>query len=310
MMLIVTRREIFAAAAFAAPSVAPPALAPSAQPAVRLTDGSSLPFISFGTQIYDDDTAYQLTSKALEAGFRSFFASIESGNQRGFARAIRDSRLPREELFISGSVLSDAAAGYRNSYRETQRGVLSNMENMAAGGIGKLDLLLLEYPGNNPPSIRGQWRGLHEARDAGLVSSLGVSNFDVDQLDIILADGRARSAPQVNQLPLSLAFRMPYPELIEAHIQRGVALQAWSPLGGPEQLISPSIMAECVAMGGPLRKSGAQVALRWLVQNGIAITVHSRSAAHLRDDARLFDFSLTAAQMARLDELAVSLRVA
>lgn len=225
----VHRRELPSAVAAALSGLAlqparlPPAHAATTR-ALRLADGSSLPLCSFGTQIYDDETAFRLTRNALEAGVRSFYASIESGNQRGFARAIRESAIPRDQLFIAGSVVTDNAPGFRAAARETRRGVEANADNLGSA-VGALDMMLLEYPGSDTASIRGQWRALEEARSAGVVQGLGVSNFSPSQLDCILTDPRASSAPLLNQLPLSLAFRFPYAQLWEEHRRRGVALQ-------------------------------------------------------------------------------------
>ena len=281
--------------------------------AIALNDGTHLPFASFGVQIYDDETAFQRTSTALSVGFRSFFASIESGNQVGFARAIANSKLEREEVYLSGSVLSDAAVGYRAAYRETKRGVAKNLANMRLGSgaqIDSLDLLLLEYPGTGRESIVGQWRALEDAQAAGLVRSIGVSNFSPKQLDFILHDGRTRVPPVVNQLPYSLAFRQPYAELRQAHRCRGVALQAWSPLGGPSQLISASVVRVCERLGANRGgRTAYQVALRWLVQSGVAFSVHSASASHLQEDlAAVIDtgFVLDGEAMRMLDAISES----
>jgi 2,5-diketo-D-gluconate reductase A len=278
-----------------------------------LNDGSALPLASFGVQIYDDDVAAIRTTEALSAGFRSFFASIESGNQVGFARAIAASGLDRANLYIAGSVLSDASVGYRAAYRETRRQVEQNLANMARGSadgetpIGSLDLMLLEYPARGRDSVRGQWHALEDARAAGLVKHIGVANFSPQQLDQILTDGRTMVPPSLNQLPYTLAYRMPYAQIREEHRSRGIALQAWSPLGGPSQLISKSLLRECATLGAACGgRSAYQVALRWIIQNDVAFTVHSTRKDHLRDDLAALEFKLDSTAMERLDAIAES----
>jgi len=112
--------------------------------------GSSKPFpiASFGLQIYSDDMAYTLTLLALEAGFRNFFASVLANNQRGFARAIKDSGIPRKDLYICGSVLSHRVQGEERAYRKTKQGCIENIMTFStAGNIDYLDMIMLDYPG-------------------------------------------------------------------------------------------------------------------------------------------------------------------
>lgn len=89
----------------------------TAQPGVKLNTGQMFPSASFGLQVYDDDTAYRLTRLALEVGYRNFFASVLARNQKGFARAVKDSGVPRSDLFICGSVLSNRVQGYDAAFK-------------------------------------------------------------------------------------------------------------------------------------------------------------------------------------------------
>ena len=165
-------------------------------------------------------------------GYRNFFASVLARNQRGFARAVKRSGVPRDELFICGSVLSNQAQGFKPAKQLSARGCEQNLEAFAVGGIDYLDMIsntcsgivpipapsplehvpphwtvgfgsrriVLDYPGPDAESIRGQWAALEEMREAGTTRTLAVSNFSPPQLDVILSDKRA-TAPAVNQLP-------------------------------------------------------------------------------------------------------------
>ena len=265
-----------------------------------------LPTATFGVQIYDDETARELTLRALEAGFRSFFASTESGNQRGFAAAIRESGVPRDSLFITGSVLSDAGDSGAEAFSLTERGCRENARNLLeGGGIEQLDMLLLEFPARSRAAIRGQWRAMERARAEGLTRQIGCANFAVSDLDTILSDGTTRTRPAVNQRCYSLAFRFPYPALRAAHAARGVPLQAWSPLGGASGL--PADVREAAAAIGRRdgrRASAQQVALRWCSQRGVGFAVHSSRLDHLRQDVSSAALQLSAEEMAELDALA------
>ena len=110
----------------------------------KLADGLVFPLVSFGLQIYDDATAEQLTLRALEAGFRNFFASALAQNQRGFVRGVRASGIARDELFICGSVVSNRALDADTAYKLTALGCAENAE-----AFGTLDMIMLDYPGHD-----------------------------------------------------------------------------------------------------------------------------------------------------------------
>jgi 2,5-diketo-D-gluconate reductase A len=268
-----------------------------------LSDGTLFPVISFGLQIYDDDTAYALTLTALEVGYRNFFASILTGNQRGFSRALRDSGIPRKELFVCGSVVSNRAVGYLAAYDATTKGWLANMDNFMAGGnLDYVDQIMLDYPGPDADSIAGQWKALEDMAAQGLTRTLAVSNFLPTQLDRgIPQDSILR--PVVNQLPYSVAYH-PSHVLDENH-KRGILLQAWAPLGGSlGGRFSSSMKAKCAEIGLKYNKSFAQVALRWILQTGASFTTQSHSKKHFQENLNIFDFELSDDDMQLLSSLA------
>jgi len=261
---------------------------------------NGFPLASFGLQIYDDSTAYKLTLVALAAGYRNFFASVLAGNQRGFAKAIKASGIPRDEIYICGTVLSNRAKGEVAAFKKTKRGCDENLEAMAVGDIGKLDMIMLDYPGPDVESIRGQWRAFEEMRAEGTVDSLAVSNFSPGQLDAILTMPDV-TKPTVNQLPFSLAYHPP--GMIEYNQERGILVQSWSPLS--RVVTNPSFRPLLASIGSSYGKSAAQVGLRWIVQNGAAFTTQSKTQEHFIEDIDVFDFELTQEEMDRLSRLTV-----
>ena len=264
-------------------STSPVSAASTTSAAVPVFGESKLlpPLATFGVQIYDDASAERYTRQALDAGFRSFFTSPEAGNQLGFARAIRDGGVPREQLFIAGSVLSDDAEGGRAGRRRTTIACDESRRTLAEGGVESLDLLLLERPGGDARTIRGQWRALQEQRAAGWTRGLAVCNFDVGQIDVL------DEAPLLNQLPFSLGVRMPHDAVLRSHQQRGVALQAWGPLGGPFNQFSQEVWAACAAIATRRGVTKEQVALRWIAQQGVGICVHSRCVVTVRLERKI-----------------------
>eukprot|EP00435_Cladocopium_sp_Y103_P042351 s553_g11.t1 len=222
---------------------------------VVLNDGLQFPKASFGLhlglepgqehlQVYDDETAERLTLQAIEAGYRNFFASVLAGNQKGFARAVQKSGVPRKEFFICGSVLSNLAQDFNDAYSTTKEGCDKNLEALSEGGITELDMILLDYPAKDCETIRGQWKAFEEMKAAKRTKSLAVSNFSPEQLDCILAD------------PAPWNYDA---KAVEENGKRGILVQAWGPLGSGSLGISAS--SACEEIGQKYGKSAAQVAL-------------------------------------------------
>lgn len=272
-------------------------------PIATLSDGTLFPLASFGLQVYDDNTAYKLTATALQVGYRNFFASVLAGNQRGFSRAVRDSGLPRTDLFICGSVVSNRAVGYDAAKKATTKGWNQNMEAFAAGNIDYLDQIMLDYPGPDCDSIRGQWASFEEMVAQKLTKTLAVSNFSPVQLDCVLTKDFTMK-PVVNQLPYSVAYHAP--NVIADNAQRNILVQAWAPLGGSlGGRFSAQKKEVCARIGANHgNKTFAQVALRWILQTGAAFTTQSENKDHFKQDLDIFDFELTPEEMETLNALA------
>ena len=260
----------------------------------------------FRSQIYDDDTAYKLTLIALEVGYRNFFASVLAGNQRGFAKAIRDSQIPRDELFICGSVVSNRVQGFDNAKRSTTSGWNKNMDAFSVGNIDYLDQIMLDYPGPDNESIRGQWSSFIDMMEQKYTKTLAVSNFSLQQLQTIVNrdDPTIRKYnPVVNQLPFSVAYHPG--SVIADNANCGVLVQAWAPLGGSLGGRFDALkMATCQKIGSAYNKSASQVALRWIIQKGGSICTQTKKKEHFIEDLNIFDFTLSPADMAVLDLLA------
>ncbi|KAG7345498.1 aldo/keto reductase family protein [Nitzschia inconspicua] len=270
-------------------------------PIATLSDGSKFPLVSFGLQIYDDSTAYKLTLTALECGYRNFFASVLAGNQKGFAKAIKDSGVPRNDIYICGSVVSNRVAGLEAAKKETTKGWKRNMEAFGAGNIDYLDQIMLDYPGPDCDSIRGQWQAFEDMYQQGLTKSLSVSNFSPTQLDCVLQSARV-AKPVVNQLPYSVAYHPG--NAIAENQMRGILVQAWAPLGGSlGGRFSSTMKGTCAKIGKKYDKSFAQVALRWIIQTGGSFTTQSKKKEHFAENLDIFDFELTAEEMQTLSSL-------
>ena len=293
-----------AAATTAGVSVPNPAMAAGdSKGIVTLKGGVEFPLASFGLQVYDDEKAYRLTMTALEVGYRNFFASVLAKNQKGFAKAVRDSGIPRSDLFICGSVVSNRAKGYKDAKAVTTEGWKQNMKAFGIGNIDYLDQIMLDYPGPDCDSIQGQWAAFEEMHAQKLTKTLAVSNFSSKQLDCLLSSS---TPPVVNQLPFSVAYHPPSlaSDTVKSNADRGVLVQAWAPLGySLGGRFTSSMKGTCQQIGNKYGKSYAQVALRWIVQTGASFTTQSSKKEHFVEDLDIFDFTLSPEEMATLNTL-------
>jgi len=287
------------------PSSSPPVTSSSSssptKDTITLSNGTPFPLVSFGLQIYNDETAYTLTRMALDVGYKNFFASVLAGNQKGFAKAIKDSGIPRETLFICGSVVSNRVSGYNDAKKLTTIGWKKNMDCFALGDITYLDQIMLDYPGPDCPSIQGQWSAFEEMYQQGLTKTLSVSNFSPTQLDCVLQQATVK--PVVNQLPYSVAYHPG--ESVMENQKRGILVQAWAPLGGSlGGRFSSTMKGVCNEIGKRYGKTYAQVALRWIIQTGASFTTQTKNKQHFQEDLNIFDFELTPEEMVTLSKLA------
>jgi diketogulonate reductase-like aldo/keto reductase len=161
---------------------------------------------------------------------------------------------------------------------------------------------MLDYPGPDDESVRGQWKALEEMRDQKLTRTIAVSNFSPAQLDVCATNGG--TVPTVNQLPYGVGFSSYYggkaASIVEANHKRGVVIQAWSPL---RRALKGKAGEACASIGKKYGKSAAQVGLRWIVDTGGTFTTQTQSASHFKEDLDIFDFQLTKDEVAILASL-------
>jgi len=289
---------MLAAAALATAALAVPTphshAAANSSSAVILNNGLTFPLASFGLQVYDDTTATAYTNLALAAGFRNFFSSVLAGNQAGFGAAIKGTKVPRKEIFICGSVNTGngQCSGTAQCQQATAQGCT---ENLQAIGVDYLDMIMLDYPAGDCASIQGQWLAFEAMLASGKTKSIAVSNFSPQQLDCIVSN-KSATVPAVNQMPYAVGDAAQ--TVVADNAKRGgILVQAYSPLQGGALASDP----DCVAVGKAHSKSGAQVALKWILQHNASFTTSAGSAEFFAQDIDLFDFTLSPAEMKKLD---------
>jgi diketogulonate reductase-like aldo/keto reductase len=247
-----------------------------------LADGARMPLLGLGVwQTADGPECEQAVRWALELGYRHIDTAQMYGNEESVGRAIRDSGVPREEIFITTKFApqrKDPAAEAELSLRRL--------------GVDQVDLYIIHWPAGGPTWA---WPGMEEAQRRGHARSIGVSNFSVAELDQVLAI--ADSKPVANQVQFS-AFEYRR-GLLEACGERDVAVVGYSSLGTGRHLDDETV-AEIAQRSG---RSAAQVLLRWCLQHDVLVIPKSTHRERIEENGQLFDFTLSDADMAALDAL-------
>jgi len=232
-------------------------------------------------QVPDGPECVAAVHWALDAGYRHIDTAQAYGNEESVGRALRESGVPREDVFITTKFYPgrrDPAAEAEHSLRRL--------------GVDQVDLYIVHWPQGGPTWA---WPGMEAAKERGLARSIGVSNFSVGDLDEVLAV--ATEPPVVNQVQFSaLKYRR---ALLAAAGERNVALEAYSPLGTGRHLSNRHVRRIADRVG----RSPAQVLLRWCVQRGLPVIPKSTHRERIQENADIFDFTLSDEDMAALDDL-------
>ena len=250
--------------------------------AVQLADGHQLPMLGIGVwQVPDGPACVNTVRSALELGYRHVDTAQAYGNEESVGKALRDSGVPRDEVFITTKFYP----GSKDPVAEAER-------SLRRLGVDQVDLYLVHWPQGGP--VRA-WAGMERARERGLATSIGVSNFSAAELGQVIAAGSV--PPAVNQIQFSAVhYRR---GLLDACLSGGVVLEAYSPLGTGRHLSSKRV-TEIAARAG---KTPAQVLLRWCLQHGVPVIPKSTHRDRIAENAQIFDFTLTEQDMAELDAL-------
>ena len=262
----------------------------------RLSNGVTIPKIGFGTwQIPDGVEVYNSVTHALKVGYRHVDTAQIYRNEVGVGRAIADSGLVREEIFLTTKVWND-----KHDYDLAKASIEESLEKL---GVDYVDLLLIHWP--NPKALReqdawkagnaGAWKAMEEAYRAGRVRAIGVSNFMIHHLEALLETADIK--PHVNQILLAPGCSQD--ELVAFCRQEDILLEAYSPLGTGSIFDNP-VAQELAAKYG---KSVAQVALRWSLQKGFLPLPKSVTPQNIEANLQIFDFELSENDLEILDKL-------
>ncbi|RKO60775.1 aldo/keto reductase [Caldibacillus debilis] len=251
-----------------------------------LHNGVKMPYFGFGTyKVKEGEEVYNAVRTALETGYRLIDTAALYENEEGVGRAIRDSGIPREEIFVTTKVWNSD-----QGYDSTLRAFETSMKKL---NIGYIDLYLIHW------AVKGKyldtWKALVELYKEGRVRAIGVSNFQIHHLQDIM--DHFDEIPTVNQVELH-----PYltqEELREFCAKHNIKVEAWSPLGRGRLLDLPELKRIAEKYG----KTPAQVVLRWHVQNDIIVIPKSVHPERIKENADIFDFELSDEDMAAINRL-------
>jgi len=247
-----------------------------------LADGTRMPVLGLGVwQVADGRDCENAVRWALELGYRHIDTAQAYGNEESVGRALRDSGVPREEVFLTTKFYP----ARRDPAVEVQR-------SLQRLGVDQLDLYIVHWPQNGPTWA---WPGMERAHQSGHARSIGVSNFSVSELEAVSAI--AEIPPVVNQVQFSpFEYRR---GLLQASAARGIALVAYSPLGTGRHLSDSTVQQ----IAQRVQRTPAQILLRWCVQRKTIVIPKSTHRVRIDENAQIFDFVLSDAEMTALDAL-------
>ncbi|GGG72964.1 aldo/keto reductase [Paenibacillus radicis (ex Gao et al. 2016)] len=266
------------------------------QATTNLHNGVKMPWFGLGVfKVEEGSSTVESVKSAIRNGYRSIDTAAiyqnETGVGQGIKEALAENGLSREELFVTSKVWNDD-----QGYESTLAAYETSLQKL---GLEYLDLYLVHWPGKD--KYKETWRALETLYKEGRVKAIGVSNFHIHHLEELLKD--AEIIPMVNQVELHPSLSQQ--ELRDYCAAKDIQIEAWSPLMQGQLLDNP-VLTEIGAKHG---KSVAQVILRWDLQHGIVTIPKSIKENRIVENASIFDFELSAEEVARIDALNENRRV-
>jgi 2,5-diketo-D-gluconate reductase A len=256
-------------------------------PTITLNNGVAIPQLGFGVFQVPDAATADAVRHALDAGYRSIDTAALYRNERSVGSAVAESGIPRDELFITTKVWNRD-----QGYDATLRAFDASIGKL---GLEFVDLYLIHWPTPAKDRYLDTWTALEKLLADGRTRAIGVSNFEPDHLERLLA--ASDIVPAVNQIELHPELQQA--ELREFHARHGIVTEAWSPLARGALLDSPVLAAVAEKHG----RTPAQVALRWQIQLGNVVIPRSVTPSRIRENIEIFDFTLTEEDLATIATL-------
>lgn len=254
-------------------------------PLITLNDGVQIPQLGLGVWQLTDEQAHASSTAALAAGYRHIDTAMIYGNEAGVGRAIAESDVPRDEIFVT-TKLWNADQGFDSTLRAYDASLkLLRLET--------IDLYLIHWATPAKNAFPATWRAMVQLQKEGRVRSIGVSNFNADHLERIIGDTGVK--PSVNQIEIHPDFVQH--DLVQFCQTQGIHTESWSPLGQGGELLNQLALKTIAADHG---RTVAQVILRWHLQTGHIVIPRSSNPGRIVQNFTVFDFELTAEDMATI----------
>jgi diketogulonate reductase-like aldo/keto reductase len=260
---------------------------------VTLNNGVKMPQLGFGVWRADDSQATIAVSKALEVGYRSIDTAMIYRNEHGVGKAIQESSIPREDLFITTKVWNNDQ-GMENTLCAYEK----SLERL---GLDYVDLYLIHWPTPEYDRYVDTYKALEKLYQEGRVRAIGICNFDIVHLERILTECDIK--PVLNQIECHPYFNQK--EMKDFCAKHNIFVEAWSPLEQGGTVLQDSIILKIAEAHG---KSSAQTILRWHLQNNTIVIPKSVTPSRIEENLNVFDFVLTQNEMEEIDQLNRNLR--
>lgn len=259
---------------------------------IEFYNGNQMPMLGLGTfRVENDDTCKEAVKHAIESGYRSIDTAKVYGNEeqvgQGIKEGLESTGLNREDIFVTSKLFfedfgrKNVAQAYETSIQKL--------------GLDYLDLYLVHWPGTNEAIMIDTWKGMEDLYKDNKVKNIGVSNFNPDHFEALLAQVSIK--PVINQVEFHSYFTQ---EKLRKYLEaQNIYMESWSPFMNA-QILNDETLNE---IGKEVNKSAAQVIIKWNMQHNVVVIPKSVTSSRIEENIDVFDFELSAEQMKRIDDL-------
>lgn len=259
---------------------------------IEFYNGNQMPMLGLGTfRVENDDTCKEAVKHAIESGYRSIDTAKVYGNEeqvgQGIKEGLESTGLNREDIFVTSKLFfedfgrENVAQAYETSIQKL--------------GLDYLDLYLVHWPGTNEAVMIDTWKGMEDLYKDNRVKNIGVSNFNPDHFEALLAQVSIK--PVINQVEFHPYFTQ---EKLRKYLEaQNIYMESWSPFMNA-QILNDETLNE---IGKEVNKTAAQVIIKWNMQHNVVVIPKSVTSSRIEENIDVFDFKLSADQMKRIDDL-------